>query len=140
MKSRLFAAIFASAVLIVALSGLTSAYYYGGYYSYYPYGDSYDSYSYHSSRTSGSGPFLTTKTTDYGKTTEKYWDGRAWVDRTTYVRETRESPNYPSYGPSYGYDYGSNYGYYDQPWYRKYWSYPRYENDYSYYNYGRGYY
>ncbi len=104
-------------VALAVLSGLGSAYYSnGGYYYGNNYGDSYDDYHSYTSRTSGYGPMRTTRTTNYDRTTEKYWNGREMVDRTVYVRESRESPQYSR--QNYGYDYG--YGNYDYGRYNDY--------------------
>lgn len=112
--------------LLIALTSFSSAAYYGGYYSSnYGAGD-YNAYHSFSTKTSGAyyGP-RTTTTTNYDRVNEKYWDGYDWVDRTVYVRETRESPQYYSgyyYAPSYSYSrfdnpqrsyFQPNYGYQD---------------------------
>lgn len=154
MSKKVFVGIFAALVLALMLSGLTSAYYYN-YYPSYSNGNNYDSFSYSSSRTSGSGSYLTTRATNYDRTTQSYWDGHAWVDRTTSVRETREIPSYAprNYNQPYGYYgnyYGNNYNNYNgynnynnyNPWYQKYWETPNYPNSYyidyrpNYYVYG----
>ncbi|MBU0466687.1 MAG: hypothetical protein KJ718_05240 [Nanoarchaeota archaeon] len=119
MIKRLFTLAIAAGFLLLALASLTSASYYvynsGGYGN-----DYYDSYSSYTSRTSGFGPFITTKTTNYDRVKEKYWDGYDWVERTVYVKETRDSPDYYD-----GYR-GGNYGYGYDPWYQKYWDRPNY--------------
>lgn len=119
MNKKIFTFALAGFVLLLALSALSSAYSnyhdndydrdyrgyrYGG---YSPYED-YDRVDYHYSRDNGN----MIKSTDYQRTTEKYWNGRSWVDRTVYVRETRETPyGYGYYQPSYrtNYRYGDNY-------------------------------
>jgi len=118
---------------LIALASFSSAYYYGGYYDPY-YGGIYDSQYSYNVKTSGSyyGP-RTTTATKYDKVSVKYWNGRSWVDRTTYVKEKVETPhgygyhprysNYRYYGGYYDYDYGrQRYGnyvdcisYYDCP-------------------------
>jgi hypothetical protein len=113
---------------LITLAGFSSAAYYGGYYdSYYGQGD-FDAYHSYTSRTSGGyyGP-RTTTTTNYDKVSEAYWDGRSWVDRTTYTKVQRETPQYGGYGYYPGYQNRANYyGAYNYP-------------DYNYGNYGGNY-
>lgn len=117
----------AALFLLLTLS-FSSAAYYGGYYGY---GDDYTRRSY-SSTYERNGYY---RTTDYDRTNLRYWDGRSWVERTSYVKETRESPNY-----GYGY-YGPYGGGSPYPWYTKYYTYQypsrnynyRYYPQYSYY-------
>ncbi|MBU0760392.1 MAG: hypothetical protein KJ600_02700 [Nanoarchaeota archaeon] len=134
MSKKIFAFAFAGLFLLVAFSSFSSAAYYGGYFNPnqgYGYGnDYYDSYSSWSSRTSGYGGFVTTKTTNYDRVNEKYWDGHDFVERTTYVQEKRETPQYGGYGSNYGYGgYQGNY-YSQKPWYKKYWEQPAYDRNY----------
>ncbi len=145
MNKKLFELVFVGAVLLVVFSNFSSAYYpsftpqyytfgnnYGNYYGNYygGYGNYYDDYSSHTSHTSGYGPYVTTKTTNYNRLNEQYWNGYSWVDRTTYVRETRESPQYYNHGY---YDYGDYYDGYN-PWYVKYWEQPSYGRHYYCFN------
>lgn len=98
----------------------------------YGYGsDYYDSNSYHSSRTSGYNGFLTTRTTDYDKTTNtQYLPNGGSVTRTTYTKTTSDIPYY-------GHGCYSCNGYNDNYWYRKYWDQPSYYYERNpYYNYG----
>jgi hypothetical protein len=134
---------------VMFVMNFASAYYYtypayGG----YGYDDQYDSYSYSSQRTTGNGPYVSTKSTNYNRVTENYWNGREWVKRTSYVSEKRESPQYSRGYGGYGNYYGgyNNYNRYNNynPWYQKYWDNDRYNNygygNYnSYPNYGYGY-
>jgi len=100
---------------LIALMSFSSAAYYGGYFNPYYGGGNYDaSYSYNT-RTSGSyyGPQMTT-TTQRGKVSESYWNGYSWVDRTAYVTEKVQTPQYGGYGYYPGYNSNRNYGgYYD---------------------------
>ena len=102
---------------LIALAGFSSAYY-GGYYDPYYGQGNYDSYHSYTTRTNGGyyGP-RTTTTTNYDKVSAKYWDGYSWVDRTTYTREKRESPQYASYGYYQGYNSNRYYGAYNYPSY-----------------------
>lgn len=132
-KKVLFLFGFAALFLLLSLS-FSSAAYYGGYYrnNYgggYGYGDDYTRRTY-SSTYERNGYF---KTTDYGRTSERYWSGDSWVTRTSYIKETRESPNY-GYGYAGPYGGGSPY-----PWYQKYYTYqypPRYQYGYGSSQYG----
>jgi hypothetical protein len=125
MNKKLFGLAVFGMFALLLFSALGSAYsYYGGVYgSYGPYhNDDYDRTTYHVTRTSGNGPWVTTKDTFYDRTSEEYYDHGTgeWVDRTTYIRETREDPGYYR-------DYGRGYhsgGYGNtiyRPWYRSYW-------------------
>lgn len=123
------ASLFALGMLFsIALMSFSSAYY-GGYFDSY-YGGNYDSYHSYTVKTSGSyyGP-KTTTATNYGKVSESYWNGRSWVDRTTYVKEKVETPDcyysgcYPGYNSNRY--YGGNYGYGNYR-YGNYDSYPSY--------------
>lgn len=117
-------------LFLIALTSFSSAYYYGGYYDPYYGGGNYDSYHSYTTRTKGSyyGPKITT-TTNYDKVSARYWDGSSWVDKTTYSKVKRETPDcyyggcgyYPGYRPNY---YGAYY-------------YPDYDNRYYDYNYPR---
>lgn len=126
MENKIFYLAIASFFILLSSLALTSAY---PYYAY-PYGnDYYDSYSYSSSRTSGYDGYLRTSSTFLDRTTSnRYLPDGSYEKRTTYTYTTRESPD----------RYGYRYGYYDyQPWYQKYWSYPK---NYYYYNYQPYYY
>ena len=94
-------------VLLLAFSTLSSAYYY----SYNRgYADDYDRFTYSSQRENRNG----IKSTYYDRTTEEYWNGYQWVERTVYVRENRETPYY---GYGYGYQPSYNNNYYRYPYY-----------------------
>lgn len=113
----------------IVLLSLSSAAHYGGYYDpYYGQGD-YDAYYSYTSRTQGGyyGP-KTTTTSTYDRVSAKYWDGRSWVDKTTYTRVNRETPHYSGYGYYPGYQNRNYYGGY---------GYPDYDNRYYNYDYPR---
>jgi hypothetical protein len=141
--------------VMFALNFASAAYYQFPHYGNYG-NDKFDSYSYHSERTTGNYGYLNTKTNDYNRVTESFWDGHDWVKRTSYVSERRESPNY-GYGGYGGYGknyygaynnyyggYGNKYGGYNKynSGYGNYYKYPNYNNynNYNYPNYGYGYY
>lgn len=126
MNKRIFALAFLGAFLLLTFTSLSSAYYYY-FNSYAPSNDYYDSYSSHTSHTSGYGPFISTKTTNYDKVKENYWNGHDWVERTTYVKETRETPNYfTGYGNYGGYGNYYSFGYTNMPRYGNYGNYGGY--------------
>jgi hypothetical protein len=110
---------------LLALNFASANYYTFPYYGGYGH-DNFDSFSYHSERTTGNYGYLNTKTNDYNRVTESFWDGRDWVERTYYVSERRESPNYGYGGYGYG-GYGNFYG-----------GYPNYYGEYNNYNSGYG--
>jgi hypothetical protein len=103
-------------LFLIALASFSSAYHYGGYYDPYYGRGNYDSYHSYTTRTQGGyyGP-RTTTSTNYDKVSERYWDGRSWVDRTTYTRVNRETPDCYYYGCYPGYQNSYYYGGYDYP-------------------------
>lgn len=116
MMKKLFALTFVTLFTLSMFASLSSAFYYGN--------DDYTRRTYYS--TYENNGYI--RTTNYDRTSESYWDGNEWVDRTTYVRETREGNAYDSYyRRNYPYSsYGRNY-----PWYQRHWNNrPYYSNTY----------
>lgn len=144
MNKKIFALALTSLLVLFSLASLTSAYYYNYYpsYNYGGYGgNNFDSYSYQTSRTSGSGPYMNTRTTNYDRSTSsRYLSDGTYETITHNMRTTRASPNYQNYGynnyqPSSYYNNYQPYNYYNNRyWYQKYWNQPNYYG--MNYNYG----
>jgi len=118
---KIFGVLIAAMLFLTLFATLGSAYYYNDDYSRRTYASTYERNGYF-------------RATNYDRVSEKYWNGNSWVTRTSYIRETRESPSYGFYS---GRPQGSN-NFYGRPWYTKYWNTPRYEYSYprNYYVYG----
>lgn len=145
MKANRILTIFAALFISLVTINLASAYdysYYSPDYDYRNYKDysynfnSYDrhnpryyenyrdGYAYTSIRYNGVGPYEQRTINNYARHTTEGWQGNEYVKTTTYVRQTRESPQnyYGNYGYARGYPrtyysydypiYSYNYGYY----------------------------